>query len=185
MMRRILVDYARSRPLIKRDGGIRQVTLNEAALIPHEQPTDLIALDDALNSLAIIDARKSKIVELRFFGGLSVEEAAEVLKVSPVTVMREWSKAKHGSTGNSRRPWITEQDKARSYPSLSLGSPLIYGTRPLAGNRSSLDAALDREAAERAAFLVEACKGDDGCLRKSNPCSRLTSKPEALSKRQP
>lgn len=94
MMRRILVDYARSRPLIKRDGGIRQVTLNEAALIPHEQPTDLIALDDALNSLAIIDARKSKIVELRFFGGLSVEEAAEVLKVSPVTVMREWSKAK-------------------------------------------------------------------------------------------
>jgi len=138
MMRRILVDYARSRPLIKRDGGIRQVTLNEAALIPHEQPTDLIALDDALNSLAIIDARKSKIVELRFFGGLSVEEAAEVLKVSPVTVMREWSKAKHGSTGNSRRPWITEQDKARSYPSpIALGSPLIYGTRPLAGNRSS------------------------------------------------
>ena len=94
MMRRILVDFARSRSPIKREGGARQVSLEEAAVMPQEQSADLIALDEALTTLASIDPRKSQIVELRFFGGLSVEETAEVLKLSPVTVMREWSKAK-------------------------------------------------------------------------------------------
>ncbi len=95
MMRRILVDYARTRSHVKRDGGIHQVTLDEAALLPQkDQGADLIALDEALKTLATMDARKSKIVELRFFGGLSVEETAEVLKIAPITVMREWSKAK-------------------------------------------------------------------------------------------
>jgi RNA polymerase sigma factor (TIGR02999 family) len=94
MMRRILVDFARSRPLPKRDGGARLAELDEAALLTDERETDLVALDEALTALAKIDARKSQIVEMKFFGGLSVEETAEVLKLSPVTVMREWSKAK-------------------------------------------------------------------------------------------
>ena len=94
MMRRILVDFARSRPLPKRDGGARLADLDEAAVLTDEKETDLIALDEALTALAAVDARKSQIVEMKFFGGLSVEETAEVLKLSPVTVMREWSKAK-------------------------------------------------------------------------------------------
>jgi RNA polymerase sigma factor (TIGR02999 family) len=94
MMRRILVDFARSRPLPKRDGGACLADLDEAALLTDEKETDLIALDDALTALAAFDKRKSQIVEMKFFGGLSVEETAEVLKLSPVTVMREWSKAK-------------------------------------------------------------------------------------------
>ena len=95
MMRRILVDFARSRPLPKRDGGARRVTLDEAGSVAQaQQDPDLLALDEALNKLAAIDERKSRIVELKFFGGLSVEETAEVLGVAPVTVMREWAKAK-------------------------------------------------------------------------------------------
>jgi RNA polymerase sigma factor (TIGR02999 family) len=93
LMRRILVDYARSRNYQKRGGGAVVVSLDEAAVISRDQAGDFVALDDALNSLAIIDERKSKIVELRFFGGLSVEETAEVLKISPRTVAREWSLA--------------------------------------------------------------------------------------------
>ena len=94
MMRRILVDFARSRPLPKRDGGARLAPLEEAAVLTDGKDPDLIALDEALTRLAAVDVRKSQIVELKFFGGLSVEETAEVLKLSPVTVMREWSKAK-------------------------------------------------------------------------------------------
>ena len=94
-MRRILVDFARSRPLPKRDGGARRVTLDEAGSVAQaRQDPDLLALDEALNKLAAIDERKSRIVELKFFGGLSAEETAEVLGVAPVTVMREWAKAK-------------------------------------------------------------------------------------------
>ena len=93
MMRRILVDFARSRTYQKRDGGER-VSL-EGALVLAEQPgAELVALDDALNRLAAIDERKAQIVELRYFGGLQVEETAEALKVSPETVMREWRAAK-------------------------------------------------------------------------------------------
>ena len=93
VMRQILVDYARRRQYLKRGGKAVKVSLDEAAVASQERGADLVALDDALTSLTAIDPRKSRIVELRFFGGLSVEETAEVLKVSPRTVMREWSLA--------------------------------------------------------------------------------------------
>jgi RNA polymerase sigma factor (TIGR02999 family) len=93
-MRRILVDYARGRKYQKRGGGALQVSLSEAESLSDERTTDLVALDDALKSLAEIDRRKSEIVELRFFGGLSIEETAEVLKVSPTTIERDWAMAK-------------------------------------------------------------------------------------------
>jgi RNA polymerase sigma-70 factor (ECF subfamily) len=93
LMRRILVDFARSRNSLKRGGAMRAVSLEEAAVIAEERDADFVALDDALTSLAAIDPRKSKLVELRFFGGLSVEETAEVLAISTRTVKREWSLA--------------------------------------------------------------------------------------------
>lgn len=93
LMRRILVDFARERDYAKRGGGLRQVPLAEAAIAPHEKNTDLVALDDALNTLAELDPRQSRVVELRFFGGLKLEEIAEVLKVSVGTVRRDWSLA--------------------------------------------------------------------------------------------
>jgi RNA polymerase sigma factor (TIGR02999 family) len=93
LMRRILVDHAR-RHNLKRGGDARQVSLEEAAAVTGERTSDLVSLDEAMNALARIDPRKMQVVEMRFFGGLSVEETAEVLKVSPVTVMRDWSTAK-------------------------------------------------------------------------------------------
>ena len=93
LMRRILVDFARQRPRVD-DKAARQVSIEEALVVSNEKNDDLVALDEALNELAKFDERKAKIVELKFFGGLSVEETAEVLKISGVTVMREWSKAK-------------------------------------------------------------------------------------------
>jgi RNA polymerase sigma factor (TIGR02999 family) len=93
VMRRILVDHARRRN-IKRGRGMRHVSLDEATIIGGDRPTDLAALDDALTSLAERDPRKAQVVEMRFFGGLNVEESAEVLGVSPVTVMRDWRTAK-------------------------------------------------------------------------------------------
>ena len=92
-MRRILVDVARARHKLKRGGGVL-VSLDEAMDISHEPSADLIALDEALVKLAALDERKSKVVELRFFGGLTVEETAEVLNVSAITVMRDWEMAK-------------------------------------------------------------------------------------------
>jgi RNA polymerase sigma factor (TIGR02999 family) len=94
LMRRILVDYARSKNYVKRGGGVRMVSLSEAAGAAGEQRADLVALDDALTALAAVDARKSQVVEMRFFGGLSVEETAEALHVSIQTVMRDWRIAK-------------------------------------------------------------------------------------------
>ncbi len=94
LMRRILVDFARTRGYQKRGGGARPVTLDDATLVADDKGTDMVALDEALNSLAELDARQSRVVELRFFGGLSVEETAEVLKVSPGTVRRDWSLAR-------------------------------------------------------------------------------------------
>jgi RNA polymerase sigma factor (TIGR02999 family) len=95
MMRRILVDFARKRPRAdKEEIEVVPISLEEAMTIPTGRTPDLLALDDALKSLAEIDERKSQIVELRFFGGLSVDETAEVMKVAPITVMREWNKAK-------------------------------------------------------------------------------------------
>jgi len=94
MMRRILVDYARNRQYAKRGGSARQVSLDEAMIVSEERSAEVIALDDALKGLTQFDPRKSQIVELRFFGGLSIEETAEILKVSPGTVMRDWTLAK-------------------------------------------------------------------------------------------
>lgn len=94
LMRRILVDFARARNYEKRGGGAALLALDEANALPIQPDADFIALDDALKSLDELDQRKSRIVELRFFGGLSVEEIAEVLKISERTVMREWSLAR-------------------------------------------------------------------------------------------
>ena len=93
LMRRILVEHAR-RHNLKRGGAVQHVSLEEAAEVGQGRPTDLAALDDAMKALGRFDARKVQVVEMRFFGGLSVEETAEVLKVSPVTVMRDWNTAK-------------------------------------------------------------------------------------------
>lgn len=93
-MRQILVDYARTRNRDRRGGGAQRVSLVDALAVADEQSAELVALDDALNGLAVFDKRKSKVAELRFFGGLSVEETAEVLHVAPITVMREWRLAK-------------------------------------------------------------------------------------------
>jgi RNA polymerase sigma-70 factor, ECF subfamily len=94
MMRQVLVDHARSRNYLKRGGGAHQVTFDEGIIVSDERAGDIVALDDALIALAELDERKSRIVELRFFGGLSIEETAEVLHVSPGTVMRDWTLAK-------------------------------------------------------------------------------------------
>jgi RNA polymerase sigma factor (TIGR02999 family) len=90
LMRRILVDYARSRRYAKRGGELRRVALNDAVAVFRDRRKDVVALDDALCALARIDARKAQVVELRFFGGLSVHETAEVLHVSSDTVLRDW-----------------------------------------------------------------------------------------------
>jgi len=94
MMRRILVDYARSRSNARHGGGAARVSFDDVQVFSPERPDDVVALDEALKGLAALDQRKSQIVELRFFGGLSIEEAAEVLGVSPGTVMRDWTLAK-------------------------------------------------------------------------------------------
>jgi RNA polymerase sigma-70 factor (ECF subfamily) len=93
LMRRILVEHAR-RHNLKRGGGVQHIALDETVVVGGTRDADLVALDDALNELARLDPRKVQVVEMRFFGGLSVEETAEVLKVSAITVMRDWSSAK-------------------------------------------------------------------------------------------
>ncbi len=93
-MRRILTDEARAKQSHKRGGGAQPISLDAAPLLAPETSADLVAVDDALNRLAKEDERKSQVVEMRFFGGLSVEETAEVLKISPETVMRDWKLAK-------------------------------------------------------------------------------------------
>lgn len=103
LMRRILVEHAR-RHNLKRGMGIQHVSLEETAAVG-ERNEDLVVLDDALQALARFDSRKAQVVELRFFGGLSVEETAEVLKVSPITVMRDWSTA---------RAWLYREMKGES-----------------------------------------------------------------------
>jgi len=94
LMRQILVHSARSRDAKKREGKIRQVSLDESAVFVSKPDADLVELDDALTALAEIDARKAKVVELRFFGGMTLEEAAEVLKISADTVWHDWDLAK-------------------------------------------------------------------------------------------
>jgi len=104
LMRQILVDEARRRNSAKRGGDAIQVSLSEATDLAGEQATDVLALDDALRILEGIDGRQSQIVELRFFGGLSIEETAEVLKISPGTVMRDWTFA---------RAWLGNELRAK------------------------------------------------------------------------
>ena len=94
IMRRILLNYARDQHRAKRGGNAVQVSLSQAAIVSAEKSSELLALDVALKRLAELDERKSRVVELRYFGGLDVEETAEVLKVSPITVMRDWKFAK-------------------------------------------------------------------------------------------
>jgi len=94
VMRHILVDLARSKNYQKRGGEIRKIALDEGLVMSPLKDGTMVVLDDALKALAEVDARKSKVVELRFFGGMSVEETAEVLKVSQDTVMRDWRLAK-------------------------------------------------------------------------------------------
>ena len=93
-MRHILVDYARGRKAVKRGGEARAVSLDEAALVTKGQAAEIVALDEALTRLAHLSPRQSNVVELRYFGGMSVEETAEVLKVSSETVTRDWRMAK-------------------------------------------------------------------------------------------
>ena len=94
MMRRILIDHARGRHYEKRGGGAPHVALDEAAELSDGRAAEMVALDEALDALAALDERKGRVVEMRFFGGLSAEEIAEVLGVSPDTVAREWRRAK-------------------------------------------------------------------------------------------
>ena len=105
MMRRVLVDYARSRDRLKRGGEAIQVSFTEAANVPVPQSADVLALDKALRELEKIDSRKSQIVEMRFFGGLSQEETSEALHVSVATVRRDWSLA---------RAWLARELKKKS-----------------------------------------------------------------------
>jgi len=94
VMRQILIDHARRRTRAKRGGNQTRLSLDEAAILSDERAADLLALDEALTKLAGVDARKSRVVELRFFSGLTIEEVAEVLKVNPKTVARDWAMAR-------------------------------------------------------------------------------------------
>jgi len=94
LMRTILVDHARSHACAKRGGGAGKLELDEALVVSQQKASEVVALDEALTELALLDPQQSRIVELRFFGGLTVEEAAEVMHVSPATIKREWSTAK-------------------------------------------------------------------------------------------
>ena len=108
MMRRILVEFARSRHRQKRGGDPQRVTFDQVPEIAQDRGPDIEALDEALSALATLDARMSQVVELRFFGGLTVEETAETLKVSPETVMREWKTAKVWLLRELNRSTLTE-----------------------------------------------------------------------------
>lgn len=103
MMRRILVDHARSHLYAKRGGGAQMLTLDEAIATPRERDFELVALDDALTALSAIDPQQGRIIELRFFGGLTIEETAEVMGISPATVKRDWNMAKAWLYGEIRK----------------------------------------------------------------------------------
>jgi RNA polymerase sigma-70 factor (ECF subfamily) len=94
LMRTILVDHARSHAYAKRGGGAQKIELDEAMIVSQERAAEVVALDDVLKQLADFDPQQSRIVELRFFGGLTIEETSEVLDLSPATIKREWSTAR-------------------------------------------------------------------------------------------
>ncbi len=108
VMRRILVDHARSHARVRRGGGAGKISLDEVATLSDERAAELLALDEALQSLAQVDARRSQVVELRFFGGLSNSEIAEVLKIAPNTVMRDWNMARAWLYREMRREEMDE-----------------------------------------------------------------------------
>ena len=114
LMRRILVDFARSRRYLKRGGSVEHVNFDENLTVSSKQSHDLVAIDDALNALASVDARKVQVVEMQFFAGLDVREIAEVLNVSPETVRRDWRLA---------RAWLQRSIKKR----LKTSTPLSCG----------------------------------------------------------
>ena len=105
LMRHILVDHARSRNAAKRGAGVPRLALDEQIALPQSRNLDLLALDDALNRLAELDPQQSKLIELRFFGGLSIEETAVILNISPATVKREWTTA---------RAWLQREMKSKA-----------------------------------------------------------------------
>jgi RNA polymerase sigma factor (TIGR02999 family) len=117
MMRRILIESARNRHRQKRGGGAVRVNIDDLGELPEPQERNLVALSDALSALATFDARMSQVVELRFFGGLSVEETADVLNVSPETVMRDWKTAKAWLLRELRQAKPTASKTGRSYSS--------------------------------------------------------------------
>jgi len=127
-MRRILVDHARARLAQKRGGPVTRVAFDEALVVTNERRQDFVALDDALTALAAFDDRKSRVIELRFFGGLSVEETALVLKVSPATVIGDWRLAK---------AWLQREMRGgRSHDAgaLETGRVVVYrGAHPAVG----------------------------------------------------
>src|SRR5262249_44041746 len=104
LMRQILVDHARKRLAAKRGAGVARLTLDPQMALPHARAIDLVALDDALNRLASLDPQQSRLIELRFFGGLSIDETSVVLGISPATVKREWATA---------RAWLQRDMKNR------------------------------------------------------------------------
>jgi RNA polymerase sigma factor (TIGR02999 family) len=112
-MRRILVDHARSRHYQKRGGDAVRVTLDEALVVASEPDQDFVALDDALTALEAVDARKSQVVEMRFFGGLTIEETAEALQISRDTVKRDWNIAKLCSWANCEPARTMSSDRWR------------------------------------------------------------------------
>ena len=159
MIRRILVDHARDRHASKRGSGAPNLSLDEAIALPERKDLDLVALDDALNSLAKIDPQQARIVELRFFTGLTVEETAEVLGISPATVKRDWVTAK---------AWLY-RDISRAHRQ----SALIGG-----GGEKKFSTPLSTSIhRERAAYLDETCAEDEEhYVRKSLSClHRMTT----------
>ncbi|RMG54074.1 MAG: hypothetical protein D6723_05830 [Acidobacteria bacterium] len=145
-MRQILVNYALRHRAAKRGGSAYRLTFDEVVAASKEPDVDLIALDQALTRLAALDPRQARIVELRFFGGLTIEETAEVLDLSPATVKREWNTAKPGSIARSpQEAWMTPERWEQV--------------------KELFEAALALEASERAAFLDEACGGDEALRR--------------------
>ena len=104
-MRRILIDYARACDYQKRGGAMERISLKESQIVSAGRDPDLVELDEALQALAAVDARKSQVVELRFFGGMTAEETAEVLGVSPDTVLRDWKLA---------RTWLAREMKKQA-----------------------------------------------------------------------
>ena len=147
LMRRILVDFARQRNNLKRGGDALQVSLTEAKAFAVDRGSDLVALNEALTALAKMNHRKGQVVEMRFFGGLSIEEVAEVLKVSNETVMRDWRFAK---------VWLLQGTRAGR---LSMKAERWEQVEQL------YHSALEKEADQRSDFLAKACAGDEGLRR--------------------